>query len=316
MFLNEICKNNRVLSTEALAKRIKETYKMRPNIIEDLRTLSAGYRGERELKYYLQFLPEKDCLLIHNLRLYDGKTYFQIDYLILTQRLALIVECKNYFGEVTFDPEYDQMIRKANGKEQGYSDPISQAKRHQRQLQIYLKRHNLPPIPSDFLVVFSNPSTIIRGYPAMKDKVIHGHSFLEKWDKLSAKFKTPAIDRKTLLKISKNLLKHNTPETVDLLKKYGIQANELITGVQCPTCGKLAMIRQKRKWYCPHCNTYDAKAHQKSVLDYFSLIKPTITNKEFRKFTHLSSSGIASKMLVKMNLPSKGKNKGRVYYKP
>jgi hypothetical protein len=316
LFLNEICKNNRVKSTEVLVERLKETYKLRPNVMEDLRKLLAGYRGEKEMKYYLQFLPEKECLIIHNLRLYDGKTYFQIDYLILTQRFCLIVECKNYYGEVYFDAKFNQMIRKIDEKEEGFSDPISQAKRHQHQLQTYFKLHNFPPIPIDFLVIFSKPSTIIKGNPAIKDKVIHSHSFLEKWELLSLKYKMTAIDWKILRKISKNLLKNHTPETVNLQKIYGIQPSDLITGVQCPACAKFAMIRKKRKWCCPHCEAYDAAAHQKAVLDYFLLIKPTITNKEFREFTHLSSRGIASKMLVKMNLPSKGENKGRVYYKP
>jgi len=317
LFLNEVCKSDRLKSTEILVKRLKETHKLRPNVMEDLRKLLAGYRGEKEMKYHLQFLPEKDCLIIHNLRLYDGKTYFQIDYLILTQRFALIVECKNYYGEVEIDSNFNQMIRKVDEKVEGYSDPISQAKRHQRQLLSYFKQHNLPPLSIEFIVIFSNPSTIIKGDPSIKDKVIHSHSFLEKWEKLDAKYRrvTP-VDTKMLRKAAKNLLKNSTPETVDLLKKYGIQPSDLITGVQCPSCEKFAMLRQKRKWFCPHCNTYDKDAHHQTVTDYLLLIKATITNKEFRKFANVSSRETAAKMLVRMNLPSKGENKGRKYHKP
>ncbi|HEO8419419.1 TPA: NERD domain-containing protein [Yersinia enterocolitica] len=316
MFLNEICKSDRLKSTELLIIRLKETHKLRPNVMEDLRKLLAGFRGEKEMKYYLQFLPEKDCLIIHNLRLYDGKTYFQIDYLILTQRFALILECKNYYGEVHFDSNFNQLIRKVDEKEEGFSDPISQAKRHQRQLQTYFKLHNLPPIPIEFLVIFSNPSTIIKGNPAIKDKVIHSHSFLEKWEKMHLKYKVIVMDRKMLRKVSKNFMKNNTTETVDLLKKYGLHPSDLITGVQCPACEKFAMQRKKRKWFCPHCNSYDTAAHQKAVIDYLLLIKPTITNKEFREFAHITSRETAAKMLVRMKLPSTGENKGRKYHKP
>ena len=316
LFINEIGKSNRLKTTEILIKRLKETYKLRPNVMEDLRKLLAGYRGEKDMKYYFQFLPDKDCLIIHNLRLYDGKTYFQMDYLILTQKFALIVECKNYYGEVEIDSNFNQMIRKVDEKVEGYSNPISQAKRHQRQLQKYFQLHNLPPIPIEFIIIFSSSSTILKGSPAIRDKVIHSHSFLEKWDNLSQKYKVTVVEGKLLRKVSKNLLKNNTPESIDLLRKYGIPQSDLITGVQCPACEKFAMIRQKRKWFCPHCHTYDKNAHHQTVNDYFLLIKATITNKEFRQFANISSRETAAKMLVRMNLRSIGENRGRKYQNP
>ncbi|MBU5233574.1 hypothetical protein KQI01_00055, partial [Vibrio cholerae] len=54
LFINEICKSNRLKTTEILVKRLKETYRLRPNVVEDLRKLLAGYRGEKDMKYYFQ----------------------------------------------------------------------------------------------------------------------------------------------------------------------------------------------------------------------------------------------------------------------
>jgi hypothetical protein len=52
------------------------------------------------------------------------------------------------------------------------------------------------------------------------------------------------------------------------------------------------------------------------VDDYFLLIKPTITNMEFRQFLHIHSIHIAQKHLAAMNLPYTGKFRDRAYHRP
>ncbi|WP_370223697.1 hypothetical protein [Cytobacillus sp.] len=50
------------------------------------------------------------------------------------------------------------------------------------------------------------------------------------------------------------------------------------------------------------CKTASDSAHQQTIVDYFYLIKPSITNAEFRRFTHLASVFSASRLLGQMNL--------------
>ncbi|MFD2693304.1 nuclease-related domain-containing protein [Sporolactobacillus shoreicorticis] len=46
------------------------------------------------MDYALSHLPDKDFHIFHNLRLYDHVDYFQIDFLVLCDRYALILEVK------------------------------------------------------------------------------------------------------------------------------------------------------------------------------------------------------------------------------
>lgn len=277
-----------------------------------------GYRGEKAVNYYLDFLSEKENYILHSLRLPSGNYFFQIDFLVLTNRYALILECKNFFGTLYFDDDFNQMIRTANDKEEGFQDPISQAKWHQQQLRSFLKLHNIT-LPIEFFVVISDPSTIVKTNPrnreAMK-KVVHGHSLLEKIAEVNSRYQNEMLDAKEVRKLSKLLLKSHTPEDIDVLAKYGLSVGDILTGVRCPACGRIPMIRQKRIWYCCGCGVKDRNAHVIAVTEYFQLFGDSITNKQFRKFVHLESDTSAKKMLQAIELPFSGSNKGRIYYDP
>jgi hypothetical protein len=107
----------------------------------------------------------------------------------------------------------------------------------------------------------------------------------------------------------------NTPPTSYLLKKYGIQRTDLISGIHCPFCtSRLPLIRDKQKWYCPCCHNFSIDAHVNGLKDYFLLFDTKITNKQFREFTHIKSPFTARRLLFSMNLNYSGANKVRVYF--
>jgi hypothetical protein len=76
------------------------------------------------------------------------------------------------------------------------------------------------------------------------------------------------------------------------------------------------MVRKNKVWLCPHCLFHAKNVHQNALLDYFLLIKSSITNKEFRDFLGISSTKTASNLLSTLKLPAAGTNKGRIYYCP
>lgn len=310
LYVNLVKKDLKLRKLEALLKRGDKHSAIKKDVSIYLR----GYKGEKHLTYYLDFIPEKDCFIINNLRLYDGKSYFQIDYLLLTHCFFIIIDCKNYLGTLLFDTNLNQFTRTRNNQEEGYLDPISQVKRLKHQLESFLQKRHFPIPPIEPIVIISKPSTIIKGNPSIKSHVLHSHSFLEKWDQLQRKYKGNILDDKNLRKISKFLRKHHTPDHTNVLEKYNLSKEDIITGVQCPHCMAFAMVRKKRSWFCPSCSTFDRKAHIKAVEDYFLLIKPSITSKEFREFVHISSKDTANRLLVSMKLPYTGENRGRIYY--
>lgn len=239
-----------------------------------------------------------------------------MDYVILTSNFALIIECKNFYGELHFDTSFNQLIRTVNDQSEAFIDPISQVKRKHHQLLHFFKKNNLPFLPIEHLVVISNSSTIIKGNSSIKNSVIHSHHLFERWKSLSSHYKQPLVDKKKLRKMGKLLLKNHQSEDIDILKKYRLSPSNIITGVQCISCGKFAMIRQQRKWICPYCKAAGASGHIQALNDYFLLVKSTVTNKEFREFVHIPSNDAANKLLKRMNLSHSGNTKGRIYYEP
>ncbi|MEQ2528848.1 nuclease-related domain-containing protein [Bacillaceae bacterium CLA-AA-H227] len=301
---------------ESLLPRVHLAHPKTAYMQADLARYLKGYRGEKAVSYYLDFLPEKEYYIFHSLRLPSGKYFFQIDYLVLTVRYALILECKNFFGTLYFDEDFKQMIRIANEKEEGFQD-ISQAKWHLHQLRSFLMSHNIT-LPIDYFVVISDPSTIVKTSPknreAMK-KVVHGHSLLEKIAEVDRYYKEEIFGMKDLRKVSKLLLKSHTSENFDVLRKYGLKENEILAGVRCPSCTRVPMIRMSRTWHCSGCGLNDKNAHVSAVEDYFRLFGDSITNRQFRDFVGLESEDTAKRLLGALNLPVTGSNKGRKYHK-
>src|SRR5690606_2918221 len=80
-------------------------------------------------------------------------------------------------------------------------------------------------------------------------------------------------------------------------------------------CGGLMQFN-RRKWICVKCSRVDRYAHFETLLQYRTLISPSITNKQFREFMGIESITTASKLLKIANMPYTGSYKDRVYTIP
>ncbi|WP_394138199.1 nuclease-related domain-containing protein [Cytobacillus oceanisediminis] len=307
------------LKLEALLKRIAENHPAREKITSEYKKRTAGYKGEEKLSYYLSFLDQKEFWIFHDIRLTNGTYFFQIDALLLTKKFALILEVKNWTGTIIFDPHFHQLIRIQNNKEEGFHDPISQAALQASQLKKWLTIHGFPKIPVEYFVVISHPSTIIKTETdplRIANKVIHSHRLLSKVQSIDKNYKQEAISDKVMNKLNRTLLKKHVPSEPATLQQLDISSDDILSGVYCPNCSSLPMIFHWGKWHCTSCNHSSHSAHEQTIQDYFLLIKPTITNSEFRTFSHLSSLHTASRMLSKMQLPFKRDKRHRFYEKP
>ncbi|MBY0123818.1 NERD domain-containing protein [Bacillus sp. S/N-304-OC-R1] len=306
----------KILASEALLRRLPADFVMRPLIEKDLAKRKAGFRGEVATDYYVHKLPKKEFTILHDLRLSNGQDYFQIDTLIISPTFALILEIKNISGTLFFDSKFKQLIRYRNDSEDGFLNPISQADRQKRELLSWLLRYNVS-IPIEFLVVISNPSTVIKSdsqnYFAFKN-VLHAHGMTERVGKIKASYKKEVLTKREMNKLTKTLFKSHTPETFDVLNHYKISANSLVTGVQCTKCKEARMKRIYGSWQCTVCGHKERGAHKRALLDYYLLLGNKISNQQFRSFLQLSNEDISQKLLKSMELPHSGENKGRVYY--
>jgi hypothetical protein len=322
LFLNTRSEPLKIKQLKALKRRMKPQHPARYLIEQDLNKRSAGYWGEMEVDKKLLRIDQEKYYIISDLRLPNGDgTYFQIDTLVLSTSFFLIIDSKNIAGTLYFDLINHQFYRIiSDGKTESFSDPVSQVRLHQQQLFQWLKRNKFPTSPIDFLVTLTNPHSIFKilhpEHPyAPKICMIAGLTW--KIDDLANIYKKKIITANDVRKIGEALLKANTPpKPSEILHQYGISKNELLTGVHCPECEYLPLIYRVGKWGCPRCRKSFKDAHILAVEDYFLLIKPSITNSEFRKFLHMHSPDTATVILKQLDLQvSSGKTRGRTYQK-
>ncbi|MBY6053336.1 NERD domain-containing protein [Cytobacillus firmus] len=305
-----------IIKLEALVRRMPEMEPGREMAISQLNKRRAGYTGEQKLDYYLNFLDEKEYWIYHGLRLSNENQFFQIDTLLLTNGFAIILEVKNWNGTIIFDPEFHQVIRIHNEKEEAFHDPISQAEHQSRQLKKWMAAHGFPEIPVEFAVVISSPSTIIKSSSKhTSKKVVHAHRLLSKLNSIKKSYLIERLTEKQLKKINQTLLKKHVEQEIDVMKFIKVNPEAILTGVHCPKCCSLPMIYHWGKWHCPACKSISSNAYHQAVQDYFLLIKPVITSKEFREFTHVGSLNSATRLLSSMGLLQKGERSQRVYLK-
>jgi hypothetical protein len=316
LFINQLQTPPILDKLEALKRRLPVTHPKWTNVQEEWARRNAGFRGEKTVYYFLSLLDDHPYHIIHNLRLTNGSHFFQIDFLLLSTRFALIIETKNIAGELLFDQQ-GQLIRTINNKTDGYSDPVAQAQHHQRSLRKWLAAHHFPPLPVDYIVIISQPSSIIkmeRTDPAIRQRVQPAsalHSFISRLD---GAYKHEVLDARMLKKLGKLLMKKNVPLETDILKEFGLTEKDIVTGVQCPKCDAMPMQALKAWWKCRDCDFHSKDAHIQAIKDYSLLISPTFKNSQIRAFLHLSSMQRTRRLLGAMKIPFKGENKGRVYF--
>lgn len=306
----------RILKNEALLKRLPLDYPKRHWIEQDLTLRKPGFHGEVAIEYYINQLPAKEYTVLHNLRLPSGQNNFEIDTLLLSPHFALILEIKNYKGTLYFDSKFNQLIRIFNGKEDGFSDPIPQAERQKTELGKWLASKKIS-LPIDYLVVISKPSTIIKvdpNYYLAFQKVLHAHELLNRIEKIRRRYTEEKLTLKERKKLAKLLLKNHDILSYNALEYFQIPETALLTGVHCPSCGALPILRVRGIWQCPKCDVKSKDAHIQALKDYFLLINSSISNQQFRDFVHLQSPNTAKKMLTSLNLPYSGENKCRKYH--
>jgi hypothetical protein len=305
----------RILIDEALLRRLPPNHPKRAVILQDLMIRRAGLKGEQDLDYYINLLHENDFHIFQNIRLPFGKTHFQIDFLLLSSSLILLIEAKNMPGILEFDTKLNQVLRTYNDKLESYEDPILQVKRQREQLKRWLKDRNYPSIPIEFIVAYSNSASILKN-PGndreVYERICKAGKLVFKIEEYRNKWKNEILSEKELKRLSKQLLKSHEPEGSHL-HFFSIDPADILPGVQCKSCGHIPMVRYSARWHCDYCGSTSKDAHEQAIRDYFFLISPYISTKKFKEFLFLPTRKMAADLVLKMGLQSKGGKRNRVY---
>jgi hypothetical protein len=306
----------RLKKFEALLRSVKEDHWQRYEFLTQYNNWMTGFRGEESVMFHLEPISNEDYRIYHDIRLPSGKYYFQIDFLITCPRFILVIEVKNRLK----DWHFAKLLNQVTMDSKRVKNPILQAKVQSIKLKRWLAEHHFTDIPILYLFVNSNEKSKIHiDYDHKYSwSVCNSEQLLEKIDQIENQNKIEIVEEKDLRKLNRLLLAKNTPDNPNLLQHFKLPADDLMTGVHCQnTKGCSSQLRYKTGiWTCPVCKSKSKTAHHQKVLDYFLLIKPSITNTEARTLLQIKSRKIIHQMLTKMNLPCTGKFKGRVYHQP
>jgi hypothetical protein len=318
LLIKELTLPQRLILTVTLKKYLNRNHPMYPVIEKDLAKRWAGYWGELALANYMKELPQENYLILHDLELKLHNIYFQIDTLLISQTHILIIEAKNISGTLYFDNVFNQLLRKnQDGTEESFEDPRIQCRRLQSLLRRWLILHQRHLLPIDYLIFFKSANkTILKTSGTGTDltRICKGRDLFSKIEDTEKRFQQVKIQASKRNEIAQFLLSQHTPKPIDILQEYNLTVTDLVLGVPCPNCTHIPMHYQTGKWICPKCGSTSKEAHIEALIDYFLLIKPTITNRECQTIFHIPNSDISRNLLISLNLPTSGHTKKRVYH--
>ncbi|UCZ55101.1 NERD domain-containing protein [Bacillus shivajii] len=296
-----------ILKLESLIRRAKLSKVEYDEINEELGRWRSGYIGEESLNYYFNQLPHNEYFILNDLRLPINNYHTQFDNLILTPSFFVNLEVKNLKGKLKFEHEFNQLIRiNDEGKNNVFECPISQSKAQKAKFIQWLKKNNVPSIPIKSQVVLTNKNVSIINElddKVVRENVIRASQLLYYLQELNFKYKETKLSLNETKRIAVQLMRAHEPL---LLKsaEHNIPIKDITTGVHCPNCSHISMIKHyKSGWSCPKCLYFSKDAYIPTLIDYYFLISPTITNSEFRNFLHIESRFVAHRYLSSLNLP-------------
>lgn len=200
-----------------------------------------------------------------------------------------------------------------------YDNPIAQVNRHKILLQYFFQKHQIPPIPIETVVVFTNSSAEVRianGYYDAERYICKAGNLLMKLRELEKFYTKEQLNQKMMGKITRLLLSKHTPVRSDFLKTMDITKSDILPGFLCSICLNVPMKYYRNKWICPSCQQISKESCEEAVKDYFLLIHSSITNSELQEFLKLPTRRAAAYQLELLKFPSTGTKKGRTYHPP
>ncbi|MGP7817041.1 nuclease-related domain-containing protein [Niallia sp. 01092] len=161
MILKERKEPIKLLQVKMLLMRAKK-HPSHPKIKVDYAKRLAGYKGERNVDYYLKFLPSDKFDIFHDVTIKIEGMTVQIDTLIISLHVIFILEVKNIAGTLYFDQRKNQLIRTYQSKEEVLPNPFLQVKRQAFLFKRRLESKNINNFQVENFIVISNPYTILK----------------------------------------------------------------------------------------------------------------------------------------------------------
>lgn len=177
----------------------------------------------------------------------------------------------------------------------------------------------MPPIPIYPFIIIANSkaSLSFKGENDEKKKrVLLAKQLPPLLTSFMEKYKSDTVWNLEQLKFFEtNVQAEYTPFETNVMKKFGVNKNDLTSGVmQCPKCRAFEITRRRDHWECIHCGEKSKRAHLQLLKEYQLLIGNEITNAEFREFARIETEYTARKLLNECCSPNFGRTRNRKYH--
>lgn len=130
--------------------------------------MRQGIKGEKDAAYYINadYRDDPDCAVLHDLRIVEEGEVAQIDHLLIRRASMILLETKNFTGNVRINAQGEFSVLYPSGKRMGIASPLEQSRRHEKILRKLLDRLGIKArlgasIPMQHLVLF-HPQTILQ----------------------------------------------------------------------------------------------------------------------------------------------------------
>ncbi|WP_277586815.1 NERD domain-containing protein [Psychrobacillus antarcticus] len=144
-------------------EKVSETQK---DLQSKIKIFELGLYGEKSVQFELMnaFIP---IHILHDLQLKHGEWKAQIDFVVITRKFILVIEVKNYYGNIQVTEHGDFIRNVMKGKkvvfQEGFYSPIRQIERQTEVLRTLLMENGIigNKTPIKQVVVFTNNKTIL-----------------------------------------------------------------------------------------------------------------------------------------------------------
>lgn len=218
---------------EELQSTVKKGSQLYKKIDKEISIVKAGIIGEENILFELKN-SGMDLVVLHDICLVnqDGN-YAQIDFLVQTPYVRVLIECKNLIGDIEINSkgEFIRTIEYGGRKyKEGIYSPVTQNERHMLVFKTTatdrkstVMRLGFEAVFDQFqksLIVLANPKTILNDQYApkeVKSKVIRVDQLIKKLKSMKSVSK---FSKKEMLEECNNILSCNVTDRKDYLEKF------------------------------------------------------------------------------------------------
>ena len=218
---------------EMLYDNVKNDTNLAEKIEKEIAITKAGIIGEEQILFELKN-SGMDLVVLHDVYIADpAGNGAQIDFLVITPYVNVLIECKNLFGNIEINNKGDFIRTIEYGKKrykEGLYSPITQNERHMRVFKECRKATKglisgaLMEMGFDnfnkSLIVLANPKTVVNDRYAPKDvkkQVIRADQLIATLREMRSDVKS---SKKEMLALGEKILTYNIEERKDYFAKF------------------------------------------------------------------------------------------------